>query len=123
MPVRFLSGGCMVMCDNKKCVLCGANAYEKKYYFNPRFGALPQSIKDELRIICVLFTKEAGGIFTIVFNETGDVLFEVRAKENDLLYDDIGSGLLINEIIRKKQELLTALSLYYKTVQKKSAEE
>ena len=31
-----------------KIVLCGANAYEKKYYFNEDFSALPQSIQDEL---------------------------------------------------------------------------
>ena len=38
-------------------VLCGANAYEKKYYFNPDFGSLPQTIQDELHIMCVLFTR------------------------------------------------------------------
>jgi len=40
----------------EKIVLCGANAYEKKYYFNPLFEALPEGIKEELNIICVLFT-------------------------------------------------------------------
>lgn len=48
-------------------VLCGANAYEKKYYFNPDFGSLPQTIQDELHIMCVLFTEEIGGIFTVEF--------------------------------------------------------
>ena len=38
-------------------ILCGANAYEQKYYFNEKFDKLPQSIKDELHIICVLFTE------------------------------------------------------------------
>ena len=51
----------------EKIVLCGANAYEQKYYFNPRFSKIPQSVQDELHIICVLFTREVGGIFTIVF--------------------------------------------------------
>ena len=46
-------------------VLCGANAYEKKYYFNEKFSGIPDSIKEELHIICVLFTEEIGGIFTI----------------------------------------------------------
>ena len=27
----------------EKVVLCGANSYEKKYYLNPDFEALPQS--------------------------------------------------------------------------------
>ena len=35
-------------------VLCGANAYEKKYYFNEMFKGIPDSIKEELHIICVL---------------------------------------------------------------------
>ena len=41
-----------------KVVLCGANSYEQKYYFNEEFQSLPQSVKDELHIMCVLFTEE-----------------------------------------------------------------
>ena len=65
--------------DNKdnteNIVLCGANAYEQKYYFNKDFDRLPQSIKDELHIICVLFTEEVGGIFTMGFEEDGELIF------------------------------------------------
>ena len=43
--------------SNEKVVLCGANAYEKKYYFNKEFDKIPESIKEELHIICVLFTE------------------------------------------------------------------
>ena len=50
-----------------KTVLCGANAYEMKYYFNEQFNGIPDSIKEELHIICVLFTEEVGGVFTIAF--------------------------------------------------------
>ena len=32
-------------------VLCAVSAYEEKYYFNPQFNALPESIRDELRTI------------------------------------------------------------------------
>ena len=60
--------------DNSgRIVLCGANAYEKKYYFNEKFNGIPESIKEELHIICVLFTEEVGGVFTIVFEEDGSV--------------------------------------------------
>lgn len=99
-----------------KIVLCGANAYEQKYYFNPQFKAIPDSIKEELHIICVLFTEEVGGIFTIVFEEDGTLAFETTSAEEDYLYDDIGSGLLVNEIKRTRQELLESLSLYYRVV-------
>lgn len=100
--------------DDKRIVLCGANAYDQKYYFNEQFNGIPDSIKDELRIICVLFTEEVGGIFTIVFEEDGTLSFETNADENDIYYDEISSGLLVSEIRRKRQELLESLSLYYR---------
>lgn len=100
--------------DGKRIVLCGANAYDKKYYFNETFKGIPDSIKDELHIICVLFTEEVGGIFTIVFEEDGTLSMETDAEENDIYYDEISSGLLVSEIRRKRQELFESLSLYYR---------
>ena len=97
-----------------RVVLCGANAYEQKYYFNEQFNGIPDSIKDELHIICVLFTEEVGGVFTIVFEEDGTLSMETDADENDFYYDDISSGLLVNEIRRTRQELFESLRLYYK---------
>lgn len=97
-----------------KVVLCGANAYEKKYYLNEDFKALPQQIQDELKIMCVLFTEDIGGVLTLVFDEKGNLLLEVSADEGDLLYDDIGSGLKIRQIQKEKAELLQSLELYYK---------
>lgn len=100
--------------EEKRVVLCGANAYEQKYYFNEKFAGIPESIKEELQVICVLFTEEVGGIFTIVFDEDGTILLETDAEEEDLLYDEIGSGLLVGEIRRNRQELLESLQLYYR---------
>ena len=100
--------------SEKRVVLCGANAYEQKYYFNEAFDKIPESIKDELHIICVLFTEEVGGVFTIVFEEDGSVSMETNADEDDIYYDEISSGLLISEIRRKRQELFEALQLYYR---------
>ncbi|MCI8924945.1 MAG: hypothetical protein HFI45_13265 [Lachnospiraceae bacterium] len=95
-------------------VLCGANAYEKKYYFNEKFSGIPDSIKEELHIICVLFTEEIGGIFTIEFEEDGNVSMRTEYAEDDFLYDEIGSGLLVNEVRRKRQEMFESLRLYYR---------
>lgn len=100
--------------EEKRIVLCGANAYEQKYYFNEKFAGIPESIKEELHVICVLFTEEVGGIFTIVFDEDGTILLETDAEEEDLLYDEIGSGLLVGEVRRNRQELLESLQLYYR---------
>ncbi len=100
--------------EAKKMVLCGANAYEMKYYFNEQFQAVPDSIKDELHIICVLFTEEVGGVFTIAFEEDGNVVLETNANDDDIYYDEVSSGLMVSEIRRNRQELFEALSLYYK---------
>ncbi len=97
-----------------RMVLCGANAYEKKYYFNQQFAGLPESVKDELHIICVLFTEEVGGIFTIEFEESGNVAMRTEYSREDYLDDEIGSGLLVSEVRRRRQELFESLSLYYR---------
>ncbi len=97
-----------------RVVLCGANAYEQKYYFNPLFRQIPDSIKKELNIISVLFTQEAGGIFTIVFEEDGSISIETNADEEDITYDEITAGLLVGEVRRKRQDLFEALGIYYR---------
>ncbi|MBO5093504.1 MAG: hypothetical protein J6C33_03990 [Lachnospiraceae bacterium] len=102
--------------SEERMILCGANAYDQKYFFNEKFKQIPQSIQDELHIICVLFTEEVGGVFTIVFEPDGGVSLETDAEEDDIYYDEIGSGLLIGEIRRKRGELLQSLSLYYRAL-------
>lgn len=99
----------------KKTVLCGASAYEQKYYFNKEFEKLPQSIQDELHIMCVLFTEEVGGVFTISFDEEGEVLLETEVSDSDIYYDEINSGLMIREVERNRQELFASLRLFYLT--------
>ena len=95
-------------------VLCGASAYEQKYYFNEDFKSLPSQVQDELKIMCVLFTEDVGGILTLVFDEDGKLLLETSADEGDLLYDEIGSELKIRQIRKEKAELLQSLELFYK---------
>lgn len=102
--------------SKEKVVLCGANAYEQKYYFNKDFSKIPESIQEELHIICVLFTEEVGGIFTIGFEEDGELVFETQAAPEDYLYDEIGAGLLVRKIRDTKQEILQSLSLYYRVL-------
>jgi hypothetical protein len=98
----------------EKVVLCGSSAYEKKFYINQDFEALPQGIREELQIMCVLFTEEVGGILTLVYDEEGNLNLEVSAEEEDILYDEIGSGLKIKEIQRTKAELMESLEMFYK---------
>ena len=99
---------------DEKVVLCGANSYEEKYYLNPDFEQLPDDVKNELKIMCVLYVHDVGGILTLVFVENGELGFEVTSEDVDPMFDDIGSQLKIKQLQRDKQDLLQALQLYYK---------
>ena len=100
--------------EEEKTVLCAANAYEEKYYLNPDFDQLPDSVKDELKIMCVLYVHDVGGILTLVYEEDGELCFEVTSEEGDPMFDDIGSRLKIKQLREEKQDLLEALQMYYK---------
>ena len=99
---------------SERVVLCGANSYEQKYYLNERFQNLPGSIKQELQILCVLYTEDVGGILTLEYDEEGSLEFQVTAAESDYLFDEIGSVLKIKQYQLEKRELLEALELYYR---------
>ena len=88
-------------------VLCGASAYEQKYYFNQDFDSLPESIKQELHIMCVLYTEDIGGILTLEFDDNGSLQFKTEALDSDAMYDDIGSVLKIS--CRPKKENFCSL--------------
>jgi hypothetical protein len=97
-----------------KVVLCASSAYEKKFWLNDDFRALPDQIKQELKIMCVLFTEDIGGILSLEFEEDGSLVMRVDSEESDYLYDEIGSVLKIKQLQREKVELLEAVELYYK---------
>ena len=98
----------------EEIVLCAASSYEQKFYLNPKFTALPETIRQELQIMCVLFTEEVGGILILQYDEDGSLQFITQADEDDILYDEIGSGLKIRQMQIDKRELLESLEMYYK---------
>ena len=100
----------------EKVVLCGANGYEGKYYLNPAFNKIPEPIKKELNIICVLFTEEVGGIITIGFDEEGELEITTQASDDDYMYDEIASGLLVSKIRATRQDLFESLNLFYRVI-------
>lgn len=97
-----------------KVVLCAANAYEQKYYFNPDFASLPEPIQEELHVLCVMYTVEIGGIFQLFFEENGTLEMSTEALEADAMYDDIGGALRIKQLQQEKRELFESLELFYK---------
>lgn len=105
-------GGILMDLENR--VLCASSAYEEKYYFNEFYAGIPSAIQDELKIMCVQFTEDVGGILSLEYDEEGSLLLSAAADEGDLLYDEIGSGLKIRQLQRTKNELFEALETYYK---------
>ena len=94
--------------------LCAASAYDKKFYLNEAFDGLPQSVKDELKIMCVLFTEDVGGILSVEFDLDGTLLLKTEADEGDLLYDEIGAALKVKRLRLEKEDTFVALEMYYK---------
>ena len=95
-------------------VLCGASAYEKKFYLNEEFNSLPERVKQELQIMCVLFTEDVGGVLLLEFDADGKLNLVTQADEGDLLYDDIGSVLKVKQIRREKADLFESLEMFYR---------
>ena len=95
-------------------VLCAANSYNEKYYLNPDFDRLPEAVKKELQAMCVLYTADVGGIFTLGFDEAGTLKMQVTYSEGDPFFDEIGSRLKIGQLQREKEELFSALEEYYR---------
>ena len=99
---------------NEEIVLCAASAYEQKFYLNPEFDSLPENIKQELQIMCVLYTEDVGGILMLVFDEEGNLELKVDHKEDDFFFDEIGSVLKIKQMQEQRVELLESLEMYYR---------
>ncbi len=98
----------------EEIVLCASSAYEKKYYLDERFYGLPEAVQNELKIACVVFTEEVGGVLTVLFDEDGEIVLNPQKEEDDILYDDIACGMLIRRLERDYEELWRQLEAYYK---------
>ena len=85
------------MSEKEPVVLCAASSYEQKYYLNEAFSGLPTAVKEELQVMCVLYTADVGGILTLQFDEDGNLQFQVTSADDDFLFDEIGSVLKIKQ--------------------------
>lgn len=99
---------------DEEMVLCAASSYEQKYYLNPEFESLPEAVKQELQIMCVLYTADVGGVLLLVFDENGNLELKVEHNEGDFSFDEIGSVLKIKELQNTKEELFKSLEIFYK---------
>ena len=99
---------------DEEMVLCAASSYEQKYYLNPEFESLPEAVKQELQIMCVLYTADVGGVLLLVFDENGNLELKVEHNEGDYSFDEIGSVLKIKELQNTKEDLFKSLEMFYK---------
>ena len=99
---------------DEEMALCAASSYEQKYYLNPEFESLPEAVKQELQIMCVLYTADVGGVLLLVFDENGNLELKVEHNEGDFSFDEIGSVLKIKELQNTKEELFKSLEMFYK---------
>ena len=97
-----------------KVVLCGASAYEQKYYFNQDFDSLPEAVKKELQIIAVLYTEGIGGLLQLGVDENESLQFKTAALDAEAMYDEDGQGRESKKLQTEKRELLEALEMYYR---------
>lgn len=100
--------------EQEEIVLCGASAYTQKFYLNEQFQGLPEGIKEELKILCVLYVEDIGGTFRMVYDEEGHLYLKTECEEGDFSYDEIGSVLKIKQLQQEKREFLEALEMYYR---------
>lgn len=73
-------------------------------------------IKDELKILCVMYAEQVSGTIQIIYEEDGSLRIDVDHNDNDFMYDEIGSVLEVKRIQRERRELFEALETYYKVV-------
>ena len=81
---------------DEEMVLCAASAYERKFYLNPEFNSLPEEVKQELQIMCVLYTADVGGILMVVYDENGNLELKVDHKEDDFTFDEEKTAMIFD---------------------------
>ena len=94
-------------------ILCAANYYNQKFYLNPVYSSLPETVQEELKIMCVMFVDEVSGIIALEFDENGNLKINVTAAENDIYFDEIGAGLKVRQLQCEKAQLFEQLEEYY----------
>ena len=96
-------------------VLCGANSYKEKYYFNEVHNRLPEQVQNELKAACVLYAEEIGGTITLGFESDGEITIAIDHESADYFYDEIEAELAVRRMQDAHAELFEQLQTYYNT--------
>ena len=86
-------------------ILCAANSANMRFYFNEeKYGMLPEDVKKELKIICVLYCSDVGGAIILSFSEDHRLLISTMEP-----IDEIGAELKITKMRKDNEELFSML--------------
>ena len=77
------------------------------------FKFLPDTIKEDLKRICVYMAEKLNCTFLVGFDDNGDVYFETIKHEGDFDFDEIGAELEIKRLQKEELELFRAMELWY----------
>ena len=88
-----------------KKILAAANNKEQKYFMEEEFKFLPDTIKEDLKRICVYMAEKLNCTFLVGFDDNGDVYFETIKHEGDFDFDEIGAELEIKRLQKEELEL------------------
>ena len=92
-----------------KKILAAANNKEQKYFMEEEFKFLPDTIKEDLKRICVYMAEKLNCTFLVGFDDNGDVYFETIKHEGDFDFDEIGAELEIKRLQKEELELFRAM--------------
>ena len=98
---------------NKNCIISAASYYNKKYYFNPDCGNIPDGVKKELEVLCKTGAEMLQGIFDISFDQNGSIVFEASGAEDDFDFDEIGSRIITDKLVKDNEQLVKSLQLWH----------
>ncbi|WP_313528223.1 DUF6145 family protein [Anaerotignum sp.] len=104
-------------------ILAAASYEKQKYFLEPKFQTLPESIQEEVQIICVTTAQKLGCTFLMGFRDDGEIYFETVKGEDDINFDEIGSELEVKEICRVHKELIASLRVWFTVFFTKDGEE
>ncbi len=95
-------------------ILCAANAVNMKFYFNEeKYGILPAEVKNQLKIICVLYCSDVGGMISFAFDEN----YKLRITTMEPI-DEIGAELKVKKIQAENAELFEKLEEFADKIDK-----
>ena len=99
--------------DEQKTLIGRASVYNKTYYYNNEFAALPTEVLNEIQKICTYYAEKLHCVFALKFRENGDVYFECVPEEFDQNFDEIGAKLDLDKLARTREKLFIALKTWY----------